>query len=453
MAEDIQEARRALESWHIGQTSARYESRGRGAGVISSGKGDHGGVSYGAHQLSSKKGTLKEYLDQSPYGKHFDGLVPATPEFDAKWRGLAKADPGFAKDQHDFIGRSHYGEQRSALKERGLNLDGRGRAVQDALWSTSVQFRNLTPAIFAKGLAEKFGNNCDLSKLSDRDIVEAVQDYKIEHNASLFKSSPEWQPGLLKRANSEKAALERLAMHEELLERNGIDITHRARAVAGTEAHARTSEHPVTNVLKSGDRSEDVRHLQVKLTELGYKDANGRPIALDGDFGLHTKEAVRAFQRAHGLMSDGVVGDDTRLELARSQRTPLLSERTHPDNSMYQQARNGLKELHGAGFRSEVELDRVAAAVAFGAKQAGLKHIDHVIMNTRGDGLIAVQGNLQDPGRHVVSIDKTNAVTQSLEESTARLAQQSARDQQSSQAQVRAEHMEHRGGLVLGIRQ
>ena len=120
---------------------------------------------------------------------------------------------------------------------------------------------------------------------------------------------------------------------------------------------------------------------------------------------------------------------------------------------MYQQARNGLKELHGAGFRSEVELDRVAAAVAFGAKQAGLKHIDHVIMNTRGDGLIAVQGNLQDPGRHVVSIDKTNAVTQSLEESTARLAQQSARDQQSSQAQVRAEHMEHRGGLVLGIRQ
>ena len=44
MAEDIQEARRALESWHIGQTSARYESSGRGAGVISSGKGDHGGV-------------------------------------------------------------------------------------------------------------------------------------------------------------------------------------------------------------------------------------------------------------------------------------------------------------------------------------------------------------------------------------------------------------------------
>ncbi|HFO7914780.1 TPA: hypothetical protein ACHK1J_005692, partial [Escherichia coli] len=36
--------------WPLGKTSERYESGGRGPGVISSGKGDHGGVSYGMYQ-------------------------------------------------------------------------------------------------------------------------------------------------------------------------------------------------------------------------------------------------------------------------------------------------------------------------------------------------------------------------------------------------------------------
>jgi peptidoglycan hydrolase-like protein with peptidoglycan-binding domain len=206
-------------------------------------------------------------------------------------------------------------------------------------------------------------------------------------------------------------------------------------------------------ILKFGDRCGAVRNLQVELIKLGYKDASGHPIVVDGDFGLRTKEAVRAFQRMHGLAVDGVVGDDTHLELAKSQRTPLLSERTHPDNSMFQLARSNLKEIRGVGFRTEAELDRVTAAVVSGAKQAGLTHIDHVMMNTRGDGLIAVQGNLQDPARHVVSIDKVSAITQSIEQSTTRLAQQEMAHQQSVQTQVRAEHMEHRSGLVLGMRQ
>src|SRR5687767_1697691 len=111
MSDDVEKARRAIDGWHLGQTSSRYESSGKGAGVISTGKGDHGGVSYGAYQLSTKMGTLQEYLDQSRYGAQFSGLTPATPEFNAKWRELAKTDPGFAKDQHDFIGKSHYNEQ------------------------------------------------------------------------------------------------------------------------------------------------------------------------------------------------------------------------------------------------------------------------------------------------------------------------------------------------------
>lgn len=218
MADNLEKATRAISNWHIGQTSERYESSGRGAATISTGKGDRGGVSYGAYQLSSKMGTLQEYLGQSHYGENFKGLTPGTTAFNARWLDLAKTDPGFAKDQQEFIGRTHYSEQREKLNAQGIDLSGRGRAVQDALWSTSVQFRNLTPTIVAKGLEETFGKGYKLSALTDKDIVSAIQDYKISHNNALFKSSPEWWPGLLKRAESEKSALLQLAEYERIVE-------------------------------------------------------------------------------------------------------------------------------------------------------------------------------------------------------------------------------------------
>jgi hypothetical protein len=152
MSSKDEAARNALTKWHLGQSSERYESSGLGAGTISTGKNDHGGVSYGAYQLSSKAGTLREYLTQSAYGKKFGTLRPATPEFDAKWREVAQADSGFGRDQHDFIGRSHYQKQVGRLNVIGIPLGHRGRAVQDLLWSTSIQFRDLTPTIVSDAL-------------------------------------------------------------------------------------------------------------------------------------------------------------------------------------------------------------------------------------------------------------------------------------------------------------
>jgi hypothetical protein len=43
MADDLEQAKRTAEQWHLGQTSAGYESGAAGGGAISSGKGDHGG--------------------------------------------------------------------------------------------------------------------------------------------------------------------------------------------------------------------------------------------------------------------------------------------------------------------------------------------------------------------------------------------------------------------------
>ena len=62
--------------------------------------------------------------------------------------------------------------------------------------------------------------------------------------------------------------------------------------------------------LRSGDRGPAVSQLQALLAALGHYDG-----AIDGVFGRLTTAAVRSFQDARGLFTDGIVGSRTRSEL------------------------------------------------------------------------------------------------------------------------------------------
>jgi hypothetical protein len=59
-------------------------------------------------------------------------------------------------------------------------------------------------------------------------------------------------------------------------------------------------------LLKEGSRSQLVKDLQRELKEKGFD-----PKGVDGQFGPHTEAAVKAFQKAHKLSADGVVGPQT----------------------------------------------------------------------------------------------------------------------------------------------
>ena len=65
-----------------------------------------------------------------------------------------------------------------------------------------------------------------------------------------------------------------------------------------------------TQVLRRGDSGSQVTLVQEKLAELGY--ITFEP---DGKFGPGTEKAVRAFQQANGLTSDGIVGTGTAAVL------------------------------------------------------------------------------------------------------------------------------------------
>lgn len=66
-------------------------------------------------------------------------------------------------------------------------------------------------------------------------------------------------------------------------------------------------------VLKQGSRGPAVQKLQQYLVS-----ATKIALALDGIFGIGTKAAVQAFQRARGLTADGVVGPATWLALSEA---------------------------------------------------------------------------------------------------------------------------------------
>lgn len=127
----------------LGKLSEQFESGGRGAGTVSSGRGDPGGVSYGIYQLASRTGTAARFVESEgePWRHEFAGNAPGSNAFSAAWRAIAKREPAaFAHAQHAYIERTHYRPAVEAVRARtGLNLDQRHQAVRDATWSVAVQ--------------------------------------------------------------------------------------------------------------------------------------------------------------------------------------------------------------------------------------------------------------------------------------------------------------------------
>lgn len=65
------------------------------------------------------------------------------------------------------------------------------------------------------------------------------------------------------------------------------------------------------NYLQVGDTGEEVKELQEKLNSLGFKDAYGDMLTIDGEFGNNTLFVVKLAQEKYGLVVDGLAGKNT----------------------------------------------------------------------------------------------------------------------------------------------
>lgn len=199
-------------------------------------------------------------------------------------------------------------------------------------------------------------------------------------------------------------------------------------------------------VLKLNERGQAVEDMQETLKRLGYRDAQGNELNPDGHFGRRSQEALKAFQRDQGLTDDGIAGRDTLAALRNAQnqlpanergrdqpaqpagadpaRSNSLSDPGNRDNPIFRQAVAGLERLGpNGGFGNREEMERAAATLTYEARVSGLNRIDHVVPNTTGTGLFAVQGGLNDPAHHRAFADRGQAVGQSVEQTSQRLQQ------------------------------
>jgi peptidoglycan hydrolase-like protein with peptidoglycan-binding domain len=83
-----------------------------------------------------------------------------------------------------------------------------------------------------------------------------------------------------------------------------------AVAKAGSGGASSGGTASASGPLKEGSKGDSVKQMQTALRELGYYAGS-----LTGNFGSLTGEAVRAFQKANSLTSDGIAGSTTLNKL------------------------------------------------------------------------------------------------------------------------------------------
>ncbi|WP_446899136.1 L,D-transpeptidase family protein [Clostridium sp. LBM24168] len=79
---------------------------------------------------------------------------------------------------------------------------------------------------------------------------------------------------------------------------------------------------PPRNILKAGDKGDDVKDIQKRLNKFGYT------VNEDGDFGEQTVYAVMDFQQRHGLTTDGIVRGSTLDDLKKKPASDVMYKPT-----------------------------------------------------------------------------------------------------------------------------
>lgn len=183
--------------------------------------------------------------------------------------------------------------------------------------------------------------------------------------------------------------------------------------------------------MQGGSSGQEVRELQSLLDRLGYNDDHGQRLSEDGDFGQRTGQALKAFQRAHGLQAVGYVGPKTHAALEAARRDgPSPLDPAHPDHVLQQQVARALGAMERSlGRTADAGTARLGAALLVTARQAGLARVDHVLLGVAtahvqaGANAFVVQGAPDDPASRRAHVPTQQALATPVDASWARLAQ------------------------------
>lgn len=120
--------------------------------------------------------------------------------------------------------------------------------------------------------------------------------------------------------------IERLGWNEALHPRAGGKFAKKGTGSTGKDSAEGLSYNGRTGAgygHKAGDNR--VHALQGELNRLGFKDASGKALKLDGKLGPRTTAAIKRAQRALGLKADGVATPAllSKLKAAKGKGAPV----------------------------------------------------------------------------------------------------------------------------------
>lgn len=223
-------------------------------------------------------------------------------------------------------------------------------------------------------------------------------------------------------------------VHYQMKSRNGHGINPEqywdSRAVNAVGVHAATPAssaiHDVTRAahrgaVTHGPRATEVETAQSSLNRLHVTDGKGHTLAVDGDLGPRTGEAIRSFQRMHGLSVNGGLDGPTRKAIDTAERA-LLSHPDHPHHPLFEQSLAGVRQMEcERGIASGRHSEHVAGAVTVQAVREGLQRVDRVELNDSGSLVRGVQVGMRDEtalNRSTQPLETAQAARQTVAESS-----------------------------------
>jgi len=257
----------------VGSISARYESNGSSTSI---GNDATGGASYGKFQIATKTGTMSKFMDylKTNNPKAYAALAPSVGSagdgkhgaFGQAWEKAAKS--GILGDsEHGFIKSTHFDPAaQGILKDTGLDVSKRSKAVQDALWSTAVQ----NGPGGAKHIFDSVLKGKDASKMSDADLIQAVNKERGADNGEKYfgHSSAAVRASVLNRfKNENKDELAELSASKQ-----GANKLQAAPVNTASQIDQSTEE-----VASAGDKSQ--QPIIVQLASTGGGGSGGSETA------------------------------------------------------------------------------------------------------------------------------------------------------------------------------
>lgn len=317
--------------------------------------------------------------------------------------------------------------QKQLVVERfaGNTVEELVKGYSKADYSGDTHHDNQVRTIYAVAASEGFD-------LHDKKVINMTPE---ERNALVdgIARAEYWKPGTINQTPPLTDEQLQAALHAH---------PHQA---AASQAHANPGVH------RQGDRNEAVGRMQTDLATLGYTGRDGSPIHADQRFGPHTREAVEAFQQAHGLRADGVAGPVTLSALSEAKThaqtaaaqapVPDMLDARHPAHGIYVQAYSCVAKIdEEQGRVPGPQTQAFAGGLASAATAAGFDRIDHVALSDDANRGYAIQGDLNSPFKRHVEVDVIQAIQTPLAQSSQQAAvnvqhneQQQARAQQPSQ--------------------